>query len=116
MSTHAIPAGLDIDRACRLLRAVLREPSGVVYGNGPEAVPTAVEFSPGLTSAEQTTLAEVLQRCQTAVYWSDADWTVFKAEYATLKTYLGITSPSNAQTAAAAKAIIRVIAAMVRVE
>lgn len=116
MSVHAIPAGLDVERVGRLCQALLRAPSGVVYGNGLWAAPTAVEFTPDLTAAEVTTLAEIVQRCQSAVVWSDADWAVFRTQYPGLKAYLGIANPTNAQTAAAVKAIIRVVAAIVRTE
>ena len=63
MSVHALPAGLDPDALrARLLRS-LRAPSGVQL-DAPNGTPTAVEFTPDLSAAEQTTLATLLAQAQ----------------------------------------------------
>lgn len=81
MSRHAIPPDTDQERLRALVPGRVREPAGWVMGNGTYAPPTAVEFVPDLTAAEQSALdallaegpaaaaacALVLQTAQTAV-------------------------------------------------
>jgi hypothetical protein len=117
LSTHAIPAGIDLERARVLATRLVRAPSGIVYGNGEWQPPTAIEFTPDLTPAEQAILAEIVQRCRATVTWSDEDWATFKAAYPVLKAFR--TRPSAAtlaQTQAVLDRVIDCLAAMVRTE
>lgn len=60
MSRHIIPAGTDIERLRALMTGRVREPAGWVLGNGISQPPTAVEFVPDLTAAEQAALDALL--------------------------------------------------------
>ena len=114
MSTYAIPAGLDIERLRRLVIAYLREPSGIVYGNGLGAPPTLAEFTPDLTAAEAALLSDLVSLCKSPLDWSPCDYGVFKAERPTLAAYIANANPKAAEGAAAIKSIIRVLNAIVR--
>jgi hypothetical protein len=50
----------------------LREPSGVVFGNGTTSAPTALEFTPDLTAQEATTLTALVDQHQ-AIHVSKED-------------------------------------------
>jgi hypothetical protein len=60
MSTHALAVPVHQSRLRALLADRLRDPSGVVFGNGLAAPPTALEFTPDLSADEQTILADVV--------------------------------------------------------
>jgi hypothetical protein len=108
MSVHEVPAGL-VDRVRTVATSRLRAPVVVTA--------TALEFTPDLTAEEQAMLAEIVQRCQSAVTWSDADWATFKAAYPTLKAFRTRTgSATLAQTQAVLDRVIDCLAAMVRTE
>lgn len=114
MSLHAIPPNADLDKLPRLLRLHFRQPEGVVYGNGPEARPTALEYTPDLTTEEAAVLDDVMAIADCPVDWSPADRRVFLNNRAVLVAYLGLNNPTSAQTRDALKALIRVVAAIVR--
>lgn len=105
MSTHNLPANIDIDLARFLLIKYLRAPSGLVFGNGLDGPPTAVEFTPDLSPAELVTLQEVADR------YTDAkgDYGQYETYRTQLKTYLALASPTLAQSAAALKLTIRIV-------
>jgi hypothetical protein len=105
MSTHNLPANIDMDLARYLLVKYLREPSGIIYGNGLQSPPTAVEFTPDLSAQELTTLSEIAQRYQDA----KADYDQYETFRTQLKAYLNLASPTNAQTLAAVKATVRIV-------
>jgi hypothetical protein len=71
-------------------------------------------FQPSLTSAEQATFDDLQTMAKFGVTMTLAEWQSIKADAAGLKTYLGVATPTAAQTAAATKAIIRVLAVIVR--
>lgn len=114
MSVHPIPPNIDIGRLSRLITQALRAPSGLVAGNGTNQPPTALEFTPDLSAAEQATLDRVIGAAQKAVDFSPGEYQAIKDEVATLAAYLGNNSPTAAQTAAALKALIRVVRQIVR--
>lgn len=114
MSTHTLPAGLDMDRARALLLRHLRLPSGVVYGAGDNAPPTALEFTPDLDAVELVTLARILATAARTLDLSPAEEAAIQAETATLRAYLQAAAPTNAQTVTALKALVRVVRAIVR--
>ncbi|HUW16221.1 MAG TPA: hypothetical protein VMW94_04010 [Actinomycetes bacterium] len=69
---------------------------------------------PPLSPTEQETLAELVRMARFGVTMTLAEWQAIKADAAGLKAYLGVASPTAAQTAAATKAIIRVLATIIR--
>lgn len=79
MSIHAIPSDVDIELLVRLLPIRLRAQSGVVFGSGLAAPPTALEFSPDLTAGEETTLAaliaEVVRNSGDVLTWAGDAYT-----------------------------------------
>ena len=104
MSTHNLPVNIDLEALRRALREASFAPSGVVYG-ADTSTPTALEFTPDLTAEQTTALAALYQRIEAA-----------RDDYAALDTYrndlaafLALASPTNAQTLAAVKTIIRVL-------
>lgn len=74
----------------------------------------ALVFTPDLSTAEQGTLADIAVMVKFGVEMTLAEWQSIKADAAGLKTYLGVASPTLAQTASATKAIIRVLGVIVR--
>lgn len=79
------------------------------------AAPTPI-FKPPLTSAEQATLTDLQHMANFGLSSniSLAEYQAFKSDAATAKNYLGLTSPTNAQTVAALKSVIRVLGALLR--
>ncbi len=114
MSTHLIPAVADTDKLHRQVHRSLRAPSGAIHANGTHQPPTALEWTPDLTIAEQATLAEVLTVANAALDLDTTDFAKIQAEIATLKSYVTNPSPTSTQTTAALKALIRVCLAFVR--
>jgi hypothetical protein len=113
MSIHAIPAGLDIATLRALLPRHLREPSGVQWDR-PNGTPLALEFTPDLSAAEVATLADILTAAARPVPLQPSDEAIIKAEAPTLRAYMQANSPTNAQTVAALKSLIRVVRALVK--
>lgn len=105
MSIHNLPANIDIDLARHLLQKYLRLPDSIIYGNGPNQPPTAIEYTSDLTPAEVATLQDVAQRYQDA----KADYDQYETLHGNLKAYLSLNSPNLAQSAAALKVCIRVV-------
>lgn len=75
---------------------------------------TSLTFNPPLTPAEQATFDDLVTMAKFGVSMTLAEWQSIKADAAGLKSYLGVAAPTLAQTAAATKAIIRVLAVIVR--
>ncbi|HUW16225.1 MAG TPA: hypothetical protein VMW94_04030 [Actinomycetes bacterium] len=71
-------------------------------------------FDPPLTPAERSTLADLRRMAHFGVTLTLAEWQAIKEDAAGLKQYLGVASPTAAQTALATKAIIRVLATIIR--
>jgi len=71
-------------------------------------------FVPPLTPTEQAIFDDISRMARFGVDVSLAEWQAIKEDAAGLKQYLGVTSPTAAQTAAATKAIIRVLATIIR--
>lgn len=71
-------------------------------------------FIPPLSPADQATLADLQTMARFGVTLTLAEWQAIKADAAGLKAYLGVASPTAAQTASATKAIIRVLGVIVR--
>lgn len=79
-----------------------------------------ITFTPDLTSAELTTLQTLYADLKTMAHFgiddnlSITEYQAMKADIATAKTYVGLASPTNAQTVAALKSTIRVLGALLR--
>jgi hypothetical protein len=71
-------------------------------------------FDPPLSPAETETLADLRQMQRHRVSITLAEWQSIKADAAGLRAYLGVASPTAAQTAAATKAVIRVLSTVIR--
>lgn len=113
MSIHNIAVSIDIQILRSLLTKYLREPTGVIYGNGLGTRPTALEFTPDLDSTEIANLDRIFGLANRG----DMDLTgeqVIRDERATLSAYLSNASPSVAQTIAALKSLIRVVRALAK--
>lgn len=74
---------------------------------------TAV-FVPPLSGAEQTTFTDLQLMAKFGVQMTLAEWQSIKADAAALKAYNGVPTPTLVQTAAAVKAINRVLATIIR--
>ncbi len=71
-------------------------------------------FTPPLTAPEQATFDDLKLMAKFGVEMTLAEWQSIKADAAALKAYNGVATPTLAQTAAAVKAINRVLATIVR--
>ena len=101
----------SIHRLVDLCRLFLRPPSGIT-GGPDDAV--GFEFIPPLSTAEQAIFADLQTMARFGVTLTLAEWQAIKEDAAGLKQYLGVTSPTAAQTTLATKAIIRVLATIIR--
>lgn len=99
-------------RVAQLCSQLIREPA--TLGTDAATGDPVLTFEPPLTTAEQTTYANILRTLRSAVAITPAERQALEPDIATLRTYVGVTSPTAAQTAAATKAIIRVIRALFR--
>ena len=88
----------------------LRRPTSFDTSTDP---PTPV-WSPALTSAEQAVYADLQTMTRFGVALTLAEWQAIKPDAAGLKAYLGLASPTLAQTAAAVKALIRAMGVIIR--
>lgn len=66
MSLHALPETGDLRAFQDAITAALRAPSGIVYGDGLDARPTAAEFTPDLTTEESAIYDALAQRVSAA--------------------------------------------------
>jgi len=71
-------------------------------------------FEPPLTAPEQAIFADIQVMAKFGVDMTLAEWQSIKADAAALKAYLGVATPTLVQTAAATKAIVRVLGVIVR--
>lgn len=125
MSLHNIPAGLDLDRLQKVILATLGRRADLVRGADPSAYPSQIDLSPDLSVNEQNTLADIFAVLKSGVNWDASDLTAgIKSDIQTLKgfvtdnnidAYLGLATPTAAQTAAALKLTIPALRANIRV-
>lgn len=119
MTTYAIPSPTgdpaDSERWQRLARVkrlcfqyLGREPS--VADNG---TTVSVTFTPDLSAADLNTLIAIVHISGIGVV-TPAEYVAVSGDVANLKAYLGLTSPTNAQSVAAIKSLIRVLGVIVR--
>jgi hypothetical protein len=94
-----------------LLRANLRMPDALVPGQGT----ITYRYTPDLTAAEATTFDRLVSLArQRSVTITPAEWNTIQPDVATVRQYVGLASPTAAQTAAALKSLIRVVGALLR--
>lgn len=95
----------------------------VLYLRAPNSIATdattgapVFEFIPPLTTAEQASFADLQLMAKFAIGddLTLAEFQAMKPDLATGKQYLGLASPTNAQTVAVIKAIIRVLGDLLR--
>jgi hypothetical protein len=116
MSSHAFTYDSAVDYYAWhfTLDASVRPPASFTYG--PEGV--TLTFTPDLSPAEVARLGDFMADIATMAHFGVtltlAEWQGIKADAAGLKSYLGVASPTAAQTASATKAIIRVLATIIR--
>jgi hypothetical protein len=94
-----------------LLGANLRLPATTSTNGGGTVIFT---FVPALSPAEQVIFDDLSLMVRFGVTLTLAEWQSIKADAANLKTYLGVATPTLVQTAAATKAIIRVLGTIIR--
>lgn len=99
--------------AAELITLYLRPWTGVLAAE--DATITAT-FDPPLSTAEQATLADIqlLAKLGLTNDLTLAEFQAIKPDLATAKTFVGIASPTAAQSNAALKATIRVLGALLR--
>ena len=114
MTTYVIPSPANdtgdslrwerIERARRLcLRYLGVEP--VITDDGTHLTAT---FTPDLTADEAKTLRAIV-RLSAVGMATPAEIIAVEGDVASLKTFMGLASPTNAQTLAAVKALVRVV-------
>ena len=94
----------------------------VLYLRRPDTVATdpsgnpVLTFVPVLTTAEQSTLTDLTTMAKFGIPATItlAEFQAIKSDLATARAYVGIASPTTAQTTAALKSTIRVIGALLR--
>lgn len=114
MSVHTFPGRnsiperrlADLDRLCG--QYLQRSPSIEDDGNT-----LTLTFTPDLTAGEETILARIM-RVEGLMRITPAEWSIIEPDIDGLRTYMDISSPTNAQSVAAIKAIIRVLRALMR--
>lgn len=96
-----------------LLTRFLRSP--LTYGTDDQGNPIAT-FEPPLTTQEQTTFSDLILMAKLGLTndLTLAEFQAIKPDLATAKTFVGIASPTAAQSNAALKATIRVLGALLR--
>jgi hypothetical protein len=101
-------------RFAALIGDALRAPATIATDD--QSGDPILTFSPPLDPAtEQPVYDRLLRLAKVRVLGiTPAEWQALEPDVTNLKTYLGIASPTAAQTAAATKAIVRVLGAILR--
>jgi hypothetical protein len=109
-----LPAGLPSDLSVVMQESGCFDSGRCRFEDGADGVtPVAILADPPLTDAERTAIEAVLARNR-ACRVTAADLAAIDGDIAALRTYLSLATPNNAQTAAATKALIRVLRVLVR--
>ena len=115
MSDHAVanatdPAG-GLPGLYDAVTAAIRRPDSTAWDG---ASTVTFHFNVDLTPTEATAFSDLVLMARFAVTLTLAEWQSVKADAASLKAFLGLSSPTNAQSVAAIKSIIRVLGVIVR--
>lgn len=94
----------DVARFVRACEQHLRRPALQWDGTATVAV-----FSPDLTPAEQAVYTAILRWHRAGIGLSFPEFLALRDDMALLRNYLGVATPTAAQTAAATKSVIRVL-------
>lgn len=119
MTTYAIPSPAgdpaDSERWQRLARVqrLCRQYLGREPAVTDDGTTLTVIFTPDLSAADLNTLRRIVRIAGFGVI-TPAEVAAVEADITTVKNFLGITNPTNAQNAAALKATIRILAAIFR--
>jgi hypothetical protein len=106
------PNAFDVAvRMSELAAQYLRPSTGAISWNGTSYEPL---FDPPLTAEEQATYDALFSLSRSAVHVTPEEWAGLRNEIDGLRTYHGLATPTNAQSVAAIKAIIRVLRAILR--
>jgi hypothetical protein len=97
----------DTDGFVRLLETSLRRPA-LVNEDGQ----TVSLFTPDLTPAEVTAYQRLLRLHHSRLGLTPAEFTALEPDLDGLRSFVSVASPTASQTAAATKALIRVIRAI----
>lgn len=83
MSNHTIPTNVNLEILRRSVSQLLREPSGVLFGNGIDQRPTELEFTPDLSAGELTTLNLIFDYASTLTNFDGVNgWTTYTPQEA----------------------------------
>lgn len=111
MSDHVAPTDVGGD-LLGLVTVLIRQPDSVVLSA--DGLTLTYHFNVDLTAAQATRFGELVNLLHAHVRLDLADFDNVKADYQTAKAFVGIATPTQAQTAAALKAVIRVLGAVFR--
>lgn len=74
----------------------------------------SLTFTPDLTAGELTTFSRLVQIASASTEITPTEWAAITSDVATVKAFVGIATPTAAQSNAALKATIRVLGALLR--
>lgn len=114
MSTHAFTLGDDSGDEAQRIVIACHEAGRAPIGVELSGTTLTLTFTPDLTAGEQTALAELVRAAKSVLGLSRQERNALEDDIAGLRTYYGLASPTNAQSIAAIKAIIRVLRAVLR--
>lgn len=114
MSTHVYTLGGDAEAEReRIVMACHDAGQGPIVADLSGSTLTLV-FIPDLSPAKATALDSLVRAAKSVLGLSPAERDALEDDIAGLRTYYGLASPTNAQSVAAIKAIIRVLRAALR--
>jgi hypothetical protein len=96
-----------------LLESYLRVPTSL--SRDPATGTVTGTFDPPLSAPEQALLASLFTLAKSRVGGlTPAEWDAIQPDAAACRTYLGLATPTAAQSAAALKSLIRIVAVLLR--
>lgn len=116
MSTHPIPISPDAPprEAAELVERCALLAEHAIRRCSVDWDAQTLRFEPDLSAAEQSALQRLLTVARSSVRLTPAEYDAIAAEALGLRAYVGVASPTNAQSVAAIKAMIRVLRAVLR--
>lgn len=112
MSVHALPAGVGPDDL-HILIPLCRRSLGqtpAITGTGP----FTATFGTDLTTAQEDTFRRIVATITSPLFSAPDDYAVITQEAPNLRAYYQNAAPTNAESVAALKSVIRVLRALVR--
>ena len=114
MSTHAFTLGADASAATARIVMACHDAGRAPVAATLSGTNLTLEFSPDLGAAAVARLEEIVRAARSSLGLSPDERNALETEIVGLRTYLGVATPTAAQTALATKAIIRVLRAVLR--